>query len=119
MSTTDAMSATWTKLLAPYREPDAKRSVWQLVSAALMFAASWALMYFALGVGYWLTLILAVPAAVCLVRLFIIQHDCGHGAFFKSSRAAAITGSHLGAFTPTPHHYRRKTHPLHPAPSRQ
>lgn len=117
MSTTDAMSASWTKLLAPYREPDRKRSVWQLTSAALMFAASWALMYFALGVGYWLTLILAVPAAFCLIRLFIIQHDCGHGAFFKSSRAADITGSILGVFTLTPYHYWRKTHALHHATS--
>ena len=117
MSTTDAMSASWTKLLAPYREPDPKRSVWQLASAALMFAASWALMYFALGVGYWLTLILAVPAAFCLIRLFIIQHDCGHGAFFKSSRAADITGSILGVFTLTPYHYWRKTHALHHATS--
>src|SRR5258708_9645580 len=117
MSTTDAMSATWTKLLAPYGGADAKRSVWQLVSAALRFAASWALMYFALGVGYWLTLILAVPAAFCLIRLFIIQHDCGHGAFFKSSRAADITGSILGVLTLTPYHYSRKTHALHHATS--
>lgn len=117
MSTTDSTSASWTKLLAPYREPDAKRSVWQLASAAFMFAASWALMYFALDVGYWLTLILAVPAAFCLIRLFIIQHDCGHGAFFKSSRASNITGSILGVFTLTPYHYWRKTHALHHATS--
>src|SRR5258708_38704139 len=115
MSTTDAMSASWTKLLAPYREPDPKRSVWQLASAALMFAASWALMYFALGVGYWLTLILAGPAAVCLVRLFIIQHDGGHGAFFKSSRGADIPRSSLRAVTPAPHHYCPHAPTLPPA----
>src|SRR5260370_17385338 len=117
MGPSDAMSATWTKLLAPYREPDAKRSVWQLVSAALMFAASWALMYFALGVGYWLTLILAVPAAFCLIRLFIIQHDCGHGAFFKSSRAADITGSILCVFPLTPSPSPPTPHPPPPPPS--
>jgi len=39
-------------------------------------------------VGYWLTLLLAVPAAFFLIRLFIIQHDCGHAAFFRSTRAA-------------------------------
>jgi hypothetical protein len=41
----------------------------------------WALAWFACYFGFWwLSLILAVPAAGFLVRLFMIQHDCGHGA---------------------------------------
>ena len=39
----------------------------------------WAALYF----GYWLGLLLIVPAAGFLVRLFMIQHDCGHGSFFR------------------------------------
>src|SRR3989449_1789481 len=53
-------------------------------------------------VGYWLTLLLAVPAAFFLIRLFIIQHDCGHAAFFRSTRTADIVGSILGVLTLTP-----------------
>ena len=34
-----------------------------------------------------MTLLLAVPAAALLVRLFVIQHDCGRRSFFKSRRA--------------------------------
>src|SRR5213079_415056 len=86
-------AAGWLARLAAYKEPDLKRSVWQLASAAALYAGAWALMYASLGVGYWLTLLLAVPAAFLLVRLFIIQHDCGHGAFFRSPRAADIVGS--------------------------
>ena len=37
---------------------------------------AWVLMWAALGTGYWVGLLLAVPAAGFLVRLFMIQHDC-------------------------------------------
>jgi hypothetical protein len=43
-----------------------------------------------LSLGYWLCLLLAVPAAGLLVRLFMIQHDCGHGSFL--GRRAAPPG---------------------------
>ena len=103
--------------MARYKAPDLKRSVWQLGSALALFAGAWALMYVSLGVGYWLTLLLAVPAAFFLVRLFIIQHDCGHAAFFRSTRVADIVGSILGVLTLTPYHYWKKTHALHHATS--
>ena len=107
----------WGVRLAPYKEPDPKRSVWQLVNAVALFAGAWGLMYVSLRVGYWLTLLLAVPTAFFLIRLFIIQHDCGHGAFFRSSRVADVVGSILGVLTLTPYHYWRKTHALHHATS--
>ena len=112
-----ANEAVWTARLARYRGPDLKRSVWQLVSAVTLFAGAWALMYLSLRVGYWLTLLLAVPAAFFLVRLFIIQHDCGHAAFFRSARVADVVGSILGVLTLTPYHYWKKTHALHHATS--
>jgi omega-6 fatty acid desaturase (delta-12 desaturase) len=112
-----ANEAAWTARLARYKGPELKRSVWQLASAAALFAGAWALMYQSLRVGYWLTLLLAVPAAFFLIRLFIIQHDCGHAAFFRSTRAADIVGSILGVLTLTPYHYWKKTHALHHATS--
>jgi omega-6 fatty acid desaturase (delta-12 desaturase) len=112
-----AAAAAWVARLAPFREPDVKRSAWQLASAAALFAGAWALMYASLRVSYWLTLALAVPAAFLLVRLFIIQHDCGHGAFFRSSRVADVVGSILGVLTLTPYHYWKKTHAIHHATS--
>ena len=107
----------WGAVLAPYKKPDMGRSVWQLASAAAMYAGTWMLMYFSLSVSYWLTLALAVPAAFFLTRLFIIQHDLGHGSFFKSTRAADIIGSILGVLTLTPYHYWKKTHAIHHATS--
>ena len=47
-------------------------------------------MWATLDLGYWLCLLLAVPAAGFLVRLFMIQHDCGHGAFFRHRRCQRL-----------------------------
>ncbi len=70
-----------------------------------------------LEVGYWLTLLLSLPAAGFLTRLFIIQHDCGHGCFFHSARANHAVGFILGVLTLTPYQYWRRTHALHHASS--
>ena len=56
----------------------------------------WVLMWIALDVGYGLYLLLAVPAAGFLVRLFMIQHDCGHGAFFLHPRGQRLGRTRLG-----------------------
>jgi acyl-lipid omega-6 desaturase (Delta-12 desaturase) len=111
------MNANWSARLAAFKNPDTKKSVWQLTSTGLLFVGAWTLMYLSLDVGYWLTLLLAVPTAFLLVRLFIFQHDCGHGAFFRSSRAADIVGSIIGVLTLTPYHYWKKVHAMHHATS--
>ncbi|HEX4633442.1 MAG TPA: fatty acid desaturase [Gemmatimonadales bacterium] len=108
---------TWTARLARYKGPDHARSIWQLTTGVVLFVGTWALMYFSLSVGYWLTLLLAAPAAFFLMRLFIIQHDCGHASFFRSSKVADTVGSILGVLTLTPYHYWKKTHAMHHATS--
>lgn len=66
---------------------DAKQSIFQLATTATLFIALLVVMVASSHGHYWLTLLLAIPAAGLLVRLFIIQHDCGHGSFFKSRTA--------------------------------
>jgi omega-6 fatty acid desaturase (delta-12 desaturase) len=74
-------------------------------------------MWLSLAVGYWLCLLLAVPAAGFLVRLFMIQHDCGHGAFFRHRLANDWLGRVIGVLTLTPYGYWRRTHAIHHATS--
>jgi acyl-lipid omega-6 desaturase (Delta-12 desaturase) len=107
----------WNALLAPYRRPVTWRSTVQLVTTASLLALFWFLGLWSLRVGYWLTLLLAIPAALMLVRLFMLQHDCGHGAFFKSQRLNNLVGTVLGVFTLVPYHYWRRTHAVHHATS--
>ena len=70
-------------------------------------------MYFSLAVSYWLTLALSVLAAGLMVRIFIIQHDCGHGAFFSSKWANHAVGSFCGLLTMTPYAHWRRQHAGH------
>ena len=74
-------------MLARYREPCCARSTVELMITAVPLVILWILMWAALGTAYWVGLLLAVPAAGLLVRLFMIQHDCGHGSFFRRRRA--------------------------------
>ena len=107
-----------TALVAPYAKPSNARSIFQLLNSAIPFGLSWVLMLLTLGVvPYWVTLLLAVPATGFLVRLFIIQHDCGHGSFFRSRVVNNTIGSSIGLLTLTPYAYWSKTHAIHHATS--
>jgi omega-6 fatty acid desaturase (delta-12 desaturase) len=107
----------WNELLAPYKRSTLWRSIYQIVDTAVPFVLLWVAMLWSLSVSYWLTLALSVPTALLVMRLFILQHDCGHQAFFKSKRANDILGSIIGVFTLVPYHYWRRTHAIHHATS--
>ena len=107
--------AGWQKIVRKYQTPDLRRSLWQVTNSFGGLLVTVALMYLALGVGYWLTLLLAIPAAGFLVRIFIIQHDCGHGSFFRSKRANDVVGGISGVLTLAPYNFWRKTHAIHHA----
>jgi len=107
--------ADWRKMVAKYQSPEAGRSLWQLANSLIPYILLWAVMYWSLSISYWLTLLLAVPAAGFLVRLFIIFHDCGHGSFFRSQKASDVVGFITGVLTFTPYYQWRHDHALHHA----
>jgi omega-6 fatty acid desaturase (delta-12 desaturase) len=105
------------RALLRYSEPSVRRSLFELAVTVIPLALLWGLMWLSLDVGYWLTLLLAVPAAGFMVRLFIIQHDCGHGAFFRHRAANSWLGRVLGVLTLTPYYYWQRNHAIHHATS--
>ena len=107
----------WNRILEPYRGPDTRRSVMQLVTTAAAFGVCWYAALRGLEVGYWLTVLLAIPTAGFLMRLFMIQHDCGHGSFFHSRRARDWVGRAIGVLLLTPYDYWKRTHAHHHAHS--
>jgi len=107
----------WERLLAPYMKAHNGRALFQLLSTAALYAFGWVLMTYSLSWSYGLTLLLAVPTVGLLTRLFIFQHDCGHGSFFRSRRANNALGGVLGVLTLTPYRYWRRTHAIHHATS--
>lgn len=102
-------------ILTRYREASNARSIFELTITSGALVLLWIAMWLSLGVGYWLTLLISVPAAGFLVRLFMIQHDCGHGAFFRHRAANDWIGRILGVFTLTPYDVWRRAHAIHHA----
>jgi len=101
-------------VLAKYKESHLPSSIWQIVNTAVPFFCVMLFMYATAYKGYWpITLLAAVPAAGLLMRMFIIQHDCGHGSFFKSARANDWVGAIIGVMTLTPYTYWKQTHAIH------
>jgi omega-6 fatty acid desaturase (delta-12 desaturase) len=103
------------QLCAQFAKPHLGRALWQLVNTLVPFAALWALMAYSVVAGWnfgW-TLLLALPTAGLYVRIFIIQHDCGHGSYFASQRANDTVGRCLGLITLFPYGYWKKTHAVH------
>jgi omega-6 fatty acid desaturase (delta-12 desaturase) len=107
----------WNAMLTPYKRSSLWRSLFQILNTAVPFFTLWSLMLATVDGSYGLTLLLAVPTALFLVRLFILQHDCGHGAFFASRRWNDAVGFVIGVLTLVPYTYWRKTHAIHHATS--
>lgn len=105
----------WSQILAQYRTPILSRSIFELTVTLVPFVALWALAWWSMSISAWLAPAVAVVNAAFLVRLFIIQHDCGHGAFFADRRMNDWLGRFIGVLTLTPYDVWRKTHSLHHA----
>jgi omega-6 fatty acid desaturase (delta-12 desaturase) len=108
-------AGAWLKILAKYRQPRQGRSVFELLVTLIPFAAFWAGASISAAQGFWPGIILILPAAAFLLRLFMIQHDCGHGSFFAQRRLDTWTGRSLGVLTLTPYDYWRRAHAEHHA----
>ncbi len=105
--------------MAPFASAVDRRAWFQLATTAGLFLAGWIAMAQAVARGwhYGLVLLMALPVAGLLVRLFILQHDCGHGSFFGTARMNDAVGRVLGVVTLMPYTYWRSTHAIHHATS--
>jgi omega-6 fatty acid desaturase (delta-12 desaturase) len=98
---------------APFQSPILARSLVQLSTSFGGFFATCAVMYVCVAVSLWIALPLSALAAGFLVRIFIIQHDCGHGSFFRSRRANNLIGMFCSLMTLTPYAFWRRQHARH------
>lgn len=105
----------WREILEVYQTPDLNHSLWQITTSIVPYILLWAAMVFSLSISYWLTLLLAIPTAGFMVRIFIIFHDCGHGSFFESRKANDMLGILTGLLTFTPYYEWRHSHAIHHA----
>jgi len=101
--------------LGEFQTPQLHRSLGQMATTFIPFFGVIAAMYALHGISPWISLALALPAGGLIVRIFIIQHDCGHGAFFRSRAANAWVGRFCSLFTMTPFANWRRQHAGHHA----
>jgi acyl-lipid omega-6 desaturase (Delta-12 desaturase) len=100
-----------------FRGADLKRSTIQILNTVPAFLVLCIVMGFLATNYYWLSLLIALPAAGFLLRIFIIQHDCGHGSFMPTRRGSDIVGALLSVFTLTPYDHWKRSHASHHAAS--
>lgn len=110
---------TWQSVVTPYKVGSAPKALFHLAAGVAILAVSWTGMAWAYEMPYgalW-GLTLAVPAGAMLVRLFAIQHDCGHGALFNQPWANDLVGRLLCPFVMTPYTQWSREHAKHHATS--
>ncbi|HEX6833272.1 MAG TPA: fatty acid desaturase [Rudaea sp.] len=117
-STPRPPALAYAKRLGGYQTPSAARAGTELLITLLPFVACWYGMYYGYAHGlWWLYALMMLPTVGFLIRLFLIQHDCGHQAFFPDRRLNDWTGRFLGVLTITPYEHWRRAHAIHHATS--
>lgn len=106
-------SRDWVRQLAKYRDPSVWRSIFEISVSIVPFIALWAVAWWFISISYWLTLAVSALNGLFLVRLFIIQHDCGHSSFFDNRHVGDWVGRFLGVVTLTPYDVWKRSHSLH------
>ena len=99
--------------LKSYQASLPRMAAWQTGTTFALYVALVAAMYASSTFSILLTLALSVPAAGLVVRIFMLQHDCGHGSMFRSRRLNAIIGGLCSVVTLTPFAYWRRLHARH------
>lgn len=108
----------WVDRLEPFRIPDDRRSTIELIMTMCLYVTVWILaVTVATLYSAWLSIPLIVLGGSLMVRLFILQHDCGHNALFSDRKMNTWVGRILGVITLTPYDYWRRMHATHHAGS--
>ena len=98
-----------------FAEPRLDRSLLDLGTSVVPYFGLVVAMYFSLRVSVLLTLVLAIPAAGFLIRVFIVFHDCTHGSFMRSRRANNLIGAAVGLLVWMPFRSWQHEHAVHHA----
>jgi omega-6 fatty acid desaturase (delta-12 desaturase) len=103
----------WAQIVSKYKNPSHWRSIFEIAVTGIPLITLWGLAVYSYHYSYWISLIFIVPAAFFLVRLFAIQHDCGHGTLFRYQKVNNWVGRVLGVLTFTPYDMWKREHAAH------
>ena len=107
--------------LADYQKRSWKSGAFQLLNTVVPYITLFGAMLFVFTQGwpFWSVLLLAMPAALFMVRTFIIFHDCTHESFLPSKLGNRIVGFITGVLAFTPYETWRLSHLRHHATNGQ
>ncbi|MBT8231869.1 MAG: fatty acid desaturase [Saprospiraceae bacterium] len=105
--------SNWKSIIQSYQIPSTKKAIIQISNSFIPYLALWTLMYFTWHWSILFTIMLCFVNAFFLVRIFIIQHDCGHQSFLKSKKWNAAIGYFCSLFSSLPFNYWAKVHNHH------
>ncbi len=103
--------------LKPYTKPITWRSLLQIVNTFTPFFFLFCLSTRFMQVHWALTIPINILAGLFLVRIFILQHDAGHGSLFTRRTWNTVTGFIASILTLVPYSAWQYTHALHHATS--
>jgi acyl-lipid omega-6 desaturase (Delta-12 desaturase) len=106
---------SWETVVMRYNHPELRKGIWQILNSVVPYIFMWYIMYRSLEYSYIITLLLSIVASGFLIRIFIIFHDCGHGAFFSSRKANEVVGMIMGILALTPYYKWHQQHKIHHA----
>lgn len=99
--------------LRRYTAANDLRALFEAVITLAPFVGLWWLAAVLMPVSRLAGLAVCFAAALFLTRAFVIQHDCGHRAFFTKRWANDALGRVIGVLTLTPYAMWRRNHSLH------
>ncbi len=99
--------------LQAYRQMSYRKAFWQLCNSIIPFVGLWIGMYYFFHYNLFLFFGLGLINCFFLVRIFIIQHDCGHNSFVKSKRMRNVIGFLCSLFSAMPYKYWADAHAFH------
>lgn len=114
-SSVDGDARLWQRRLSSFRQQNNSRAILEIALTVIPLLALWTTAVWAASVHLIAAVLLALPTALFLVRLFMLQHDCGHGSLFSSRHLNDIVGRIMGVFTLTPYENWRRAHNYHHA----
>lgn len=111
------VQATWYRELSKYEKSHTGKAFWQVLNTFVPYIGLWAAMIWIVRsqTSLWYLCPLFPIAAGLVVRIFIMQHDCGHGSFLPSHKANRFLGLLCGVITFTPYDDWKHEHAAHHA----
>lgn len=101
------------KSIKPYQKTDTTKAVIQILNSIGPFLLIWAAAYLVWDYSILAALALCLLNALFLVRIFIIQHDCGHNSFVESGTWRKVIGYSCSMLSSIPYFYWAKSHHFH------